>query len=347
MLPKCCAGTVPLLTLTKIPRFPQKIVDLLVADLQNASKQGSCTSIFQSLRSWQGACYYSRVTESSEKDDQFYKVDKGVETMNAMKQIARLFKESKGVATSLVEATATIAVGAVLAGAAVTTGLDAIEAARVETTKEQVKTIGLAVLTFYQDNGVYPGYKVGTVTGPADTTSAKHFVNLVSRNGNYPTDTSGTGGTGGVGWSVGSTPASGPTIIGSLSFDRFGHSVVADSDAIENHLQTNTPADSAAVANKYPARGSGAFGADSTRGWNGPYPADGIPATDSWGGKFLINVTNLNKTNAPAVGNTAVFVISAGTNRTLETKADQLIGSCTGCVTDPKISGDDIAFRVR
>jgi type II secretory pathway pseudopilin PulG len=256
-----------------------------------------------------------------------------------MRQITKLLRESKGVATSLVEATATIAVGAVLAGAAVTTGLDAIEAARVETTKEQVKTIGLAVLTFYQDNGVYPGYKIGTATGPANANATGHFVNLVSRNGNYPTDISAASG-----WSVGASPVSGITTIGNLTINRFGHSVETDSDAIENHLQTNTIDDT--DTNNYPTRGSGNFGSDSTRGWNGSYPADGIPATDSWGGKFLINVTSLNTTSATN-GNIAVFVISAGTNRALETSASQLIGTCATCVTDPEIRGDDIAFRIR
>ena len=92
--------------------------------------------------------------------------------MKSIKRIARLLQGSKGLATSLVEATATIAVGTVLAGTAATVGLDALEAARIATTSGQVSEIGQAVVGFYVDNGVYPGYETGTSTGPADLTFA-------------------------------------------------------------------------------------------------------------------------------------------------------------------------------
>ena len=98
--------------------------------------------------------------------------------------IRQLLKGTKGAATSLVEASATIAVGAVLAGAALGTGGGVVESARIATTSEHVRAIGQAVLAFYQDNAVYPGFQDGTQTGPVDLV----FENLVSLNGTYCTD---------------------------------------------------------------------------------------------------------------------------------------------------------------
>ena len=253
----------------------------------------------------------------------------------AITTIRQLLKGTKGAATSLVEASATIAVGAVLAGAALGTGGDVVESARIATTKEHVTAIGQAVLNFYQDNVVYPGFRDGTQSGPVDLI----FENLASLNGTYCTDASdsdpATAGLQGS-WDVGTTAA--------VGVGRFGDEVEATSDSLENHLQLNTPAND--VTKAYPLRGVGAFGSDDSRGWDGPY-LQNLPSADSWGSKFMINVQELNvghlSTDHVSVNTViAVFAISCGPNQALDTSSVQVVDG-----DNIVVIGDDIGFRIR
>ena len=113
--------------------------------------------------------------------------------MELRKIIKKLLKGTRGVATSLIEATATVAVGAVLAGVAVGSAIDAINDSKIQAAIADVSTIGQGVITFYKDNAFFPLFKVGNATGPSDT----FFNNLVSENGTYPTLDSSIAGTAG------------------------------------------------------------------------------------------------------------------------------------------------------
>ena len=72
--------------------------------------------------------------------------------MTTFRKIASWLRDSKGVATSLIEATATVAVGAVLAGVAVGGAIDAINNSKVQAAIGDVSAIGQGVITFYKDN---------------------------------------------------------------------------------------------------------------------------------------------------------------------------------------------------
>src|SRR6266850_7525109 len=104
--------------------------------------------------------------------------------MNHFKLIEKCIKDAKGVATSLIEATATVAVGAVLAGVAVGGAIDAINDSKIQAAIGDVSSIGQGIITFYKDNAFFPLFKDGNRTGSGDS----FFDDLVSENGTYPTD---------------------------------------------------------------------------------------------------------------------------------------------------------------
>src|SRR5947207_8583047 len=69
--------------------------------------------------------------------------------MEALERFAKWLRNSRGVATSLVEATTTVAIGAVLASVAVGSALDAIDNSKVQAAVADVSTIGQGIITFY------------------------------------------------------------------------------------------------------------------------------------------------------------------------------------------------------
>ena len=257
--------------------------------------------------------------------------------MKAMtNKILSLLKGTKGVATSLIEATATVAVGAVLAGVAVGSAIDAINDSKIQAALADVQVIGQGVITFYKDNSFFPLFKVGNSTGPGD----EFFNNLVSENGTYPTVDSSISGA----WSLNGDVnyADGAAL--------FGHQVLATDDTIEAQLLTNlinrTSADSGLTFtgdDAYPDRGT--IAGDPQRGWSGPYVAT-LSSTDPWGNKYLINVRKLHVKHFQELGSdevlpkVGVIVISAGPNRALETSDAQTGETFT-------VNGDDIVFRIK
>ena len=261
-----------------------------------------------------------------------------------MKTIRKLLRGTRGVATSLIEATATVAVGAVLAGVAVGSAIDAINDSKIQAAIADVSVLGQGLITFYKDNSFFPLFKVGNSTGP----DSAFFNNLVSENGTYPTID--------------------PLIVGNWSTtganyaaasNLFGHQVNVDDDSIEAQLVTNniarTTNDLGVIfqgAEEYPVRGT--IAGDPQRGWSGPYIAT-LSSTDPWGNKYLINVRMLHvkffkddtagQALKTALGGgilpeVAVMVISAGPNRALET-SDRQAGD------DFTVRGDDIVFRIK
>ena len=254
--------------------------------------------------------------------------------------IGKLLKGTRGVATSLIEATATVA--AVLAGVAVGSAIDAINDSKIQAAIADVAVIGQGVINFYKDNSFYPLFQDGTAAGPDDA----FFNNLVSQNGTYPTIDPTISGSWGI--PSGISYAAGAPL--------FGHQVNPTDDSIEGQMVTNNIARTTADAGisftgtaEYPVRGT--IPGNPQRGWSGPYIAT-LSSTDPWGNKYLMNVRMLHvkffedaegtalKVRGEVLPEIAVMVISAGPNRSLETSDRQQGDSFI-------VSGDDIVFRIK
>ena len=255
--------------------------------------------------------------------------------MRTLRRLGRWLKDAKGVATSLIEATATVAVGAVLAGVAVGGAIDAINDSKIQAAIGDSSVIGQGVVSFYTDNSFFPVFKDGNQTGSGDT----FFQDLVSENGTYPTDSSP-----GKFWGIPTTPP----VWDETGF--FCHKPdYSLHDTIEGHLVKNELGRNATKF--YPLRGT--YSGDTRRGWAGPYVGT-LPKTDPWGNKYLINIRELHTghlldtafagthgANGPGnVPKVAVIVLSAGPNRTIETSAEQRFD-------DFVAFGDDIIFRIK
>ena len=263
--------------------------------------------------------------------------------MRTFKKIANWIRDSKGVATSLIEATATVAVGAVLAGVAVGGAIDAINNSKVQAAIGDVQAIGTGLITFYKDNSFFPLFVNGQKTGGGDN----FYGFLASENGTYPTDSSVSSGfatTGATNWSVGngaSTWEGTPGYFGhkpDYTLGPVGHAT------IEGHLLRNILGDPTLAIASYPLRGQ--YIGDPNRGWAGPYITS-LPKTDPWGDKYIINVRNLHAgylrtlvSGTATLPNLAVVVISAGPNRNIETSVDQQFNNFAA-------AGDDILFRIK
>ena len=260
--------------------------------------------------------------------------------MKSIKQIINWLRDSKGVATSLIEATATVAVGAVLAGVAVGGAIDAINNSKVQAAVGDVQAILTGVITFYKDNAFIPAFADGQKTGAGDD----FYGFLVSENGTYPTDS--TVGIDSASWDI---PADSSTTPAWTTEGYFGHKPDYTTGAnghatIEGHLIRNILGDPTLSTAHYPKRGE--YIGDTSRGWSGPYVTS-LPKADPWGDKYIINVRNLHAgylktltgdpTNLPKL---AVIVISAGPDRNIETRVDQPYDSFAP-------AGDDIVARVK
>lgn len=81
----------------------------------------------------------------------------------------------------------------------------------------------------------------------------------------------------------------------------------------------------------------------STHGWNGPYVSTEF-RPDPWGNRYIVNIglaeTSIGVVNELGQPKAAVWVLSAGPNRTLDTPFLQP-------VTAAAVGGDDIAFRIQ
>lgn len=106
--------------------------------------------------------------------------------------------------------------------------------------------------------------------------------------------------------------------------------ITGTSDTLTNQLQANTPG--------YTMRT-----ATSQFGWSGPYLSSDFGA-DAWGNRYMVNVGLLDATTgtqtSTGAAKSAVWVISAGSNGTIETIYAQ---PATTAVT----GGDDIPFRLQ
>ena len=246
----------------------------------------------------------------------------------------KVLTAASGIATSLMEATATVSVGAVLAGVAIGSAIDAINDSKVQAAVADLHALGQGTVTFYKDNFLFPGYRRGTENSPTD----EIYELLVSENGTYPREVPGTN------WTIVATPSQW------ADNRHFGEQPLGHHDTIENHLVENTIGSD--IANRFITRGG--YLGDPSRGWAGPYVTS-LPKTDPWGNKYLINIREAhvrhlsdpafqtihqNFQSEGAIVKTAVFVISAGPNRQLDTNSEQ---SADGFAP----LGDDIIFRIK
>ncbi len=224
--------------------------------------------------------------------------------------LPKTFTNNRGmIATSLMEVVMVVTIVAVIASVAVGSGLDRIDDARMAQANRDTELIGMAVHSFMQDTGLPPAFKSGLATSP----TADIFFVL---------ETEGD-------------PAEDETTTWPTEAD--------ERDLIENHLMMNQPDGSASGYLRV-----GEISYNRQKGWNGPYLTS-LPTSDPWADKYLVNVQFLTPQGVdlvrenltiPTGGRVAVVVLSAGANRTIETRVDQLSESFTAI-------GDDIIFRMQ
>lgn len=216
----------------------------------------------------------------------------------------RFKTDDRGIATSLMEATLVITIAAVLSSVAVAISSDQVTDADIATGSSEVKLIGVSILAFMQDTGYAPAFRSGTAIGPSDP-----FTLILETEGSDPDDTTGT-------WP---SPE--------------------NRDLLDNHLNRNNPAASGLAYVRL-----GEIAHSRFQGWNGPYMSK-LPAADPWGDKYLANTgfltsQGVQSANLPAGRKPAVFVISAGMNRSLETRFLQ-------AADEFQTGGDDLVFRIQ
>ncbi len=216
------------------------------------------------------------------------------------------FDDNRG--TGLVEIVVVISIIAILAGVGGSRLLLSIEDARVARAVSDTEQIAVAILNFAQDTGFAPAYKSGEETSGNDDV----FYVLETDGDDAIDDTN-----------------SWPTDDDEI-------------DRVENHLIENEPDD---AGPSYRRVGEISF--NRHKGWNGPYVSN--LSKDPWGDRYLVNVQFLTPQGVdlvrqslgiPTGGGVAVVVLSAGANRTIETRFDQLNDSFVAL-------GDDIIYRIQ
>lgn len=226
-----------------------------------------------------------------------------------VRALIKQLKDDRGMATSLLETVLVVAIVAVLSSVALVSGIDNLEQARFSRATADTEQIGIAVHTFMQDNGFAPAFKSGAGRDPNDA-----FLVLES---------------------TGDEPA--------VEESFHWPSDAAARDLLENQLIKNRPDGTAAP---YPRVGEISW--NRHKGWNGPYLGK-IPSSDPWNDKYLVNIQMIMpqgvqkaapELTVEAGRHAAVFVISAGPNRKLETRFDQVSDAFAS-------SGDDIVFRIQ
>ena len=189
-------------------------------------------------------------------------------------------------------------------------GMDQIENAKLSRANADTAMIGISIHSFIHDTGFPPAFKAGDTRGPDDQI-----------------------------FQVLETAGSNPGVVGSLHWPEDP----ATHERLENQLIRNRPSDS---DHPYPRMGQIPF--SRFKGWNGPY-VPRIPSSDPWDNKYLVNIQLLTVKGLKMAASTlavgtgqrpAIFVVSAGPNRQIETRFDQTADSFVA-------GGDDIVFRIQ
>jgi type II secretory pathway pseudopilin PulG len=222
---------------------------------------------------------------------------------------ARSIRGESGIATSLLEAALVIAILAIVSTMALMAAMRHLDDARLTRAMGDTETIGISIQRFMQDSGWPPVFKSGDARGPQDD-----IFYLLQSDGSDPI------------------------------FDSSLNWPTTDSrrDRLENQLIKNQPGGMGAP---YPRMGQISY--NRYKGWNGPYTT-AMPSSDPWGDRYFVNVQLLSPKGIQADPNLtlgtgqrpAVFVISAGPNRQLETKFDQVAEAFVA-------GGDDVVFRIQ
>jgi type II secretory pathway pseudopilin PulG len=223
-------------------------------------------------------------------------------------QPQRLLKSEVGAATSLLEAALVIAIVAVVSTVALVGAIEHIDSARLSKAAADTEMIGIAIQRFMYDIGWAPVFKSGDAHGLQDPI----FFALESSGNDAVVDPM-------LHWPTDKTQI----------------------DQFENQLVKNTPGGG---TTPYPRQGELSY--SRFKGWNGPYIT--MPTTDPWGDRYLANVQLLTAkglqqetTLTLATGqHPAIFVVSAGPNKVLETKFDQIAEQFVA-------GGDDIIYRIQ
>ena len=211
----------------------------------------------------------------------------------------------------LMEAVLVIAILAIVSTIALVATMHHIEDARLSRAMADTELIGISIHSFMQDTGWAPVFKSGTARGPEDDM----FLVLQSD---------------------GSDPGADMTLDWPLT-----DAVLRD--RLENQLIKNQPGGSGAP---YPRMGEISY--SRFKGWNGPYVTS-MPSSDPWGDRYFVNIQLLTPKGVQMEQSTltistgqraAVFVVSAGPNRQLETKFDQVANAFAA-------GGDDIVYRIQ
>lgn len=221
---------------------------------------------------------------------------------------AKVVRGQAGAAASLIEAVAVIAILAIVAAIALAATVQHIEDARLARAMADTQMIGIAIQSFMHDTGWPPIFKSGIARSPQDD----FFLVLQS-----------TG--------------SDPGITSSLNWPTDARQI----DRLENQLITNKPGGSGVP---YPRMGQISYA--RFKGWDGPYFTT-LPS-DPWGDRYLVNAQLLSPKGIQmdtsltlGIGQRpAVFVVSAGPNRLLETKFDQIADQFVA-------GGDDVVYRLQ
>ena len=226
-----------------------------------------------------------------------------------MKAAARLVSEN-GLATSLLEAALVIAILAIVSSVALVAAMRHLEDARLSRAMADSEMIGVSIHSFMHDTGWAPVFKDGGARGPEDDM----FLVL-------------------------ETAGSEPIVDESLHWPM----EAVQRDRLENQLMKNKPGETGTA---YPRMGQISY--SRFKGWNGPYTTS-MPSSDPWGDKYFVNVQLLTPKGVQIQHQTltlgtgqrpAVFVVSAGPNRELETRFDQIAEEFVA-------GGDDVVFRIQ
>jgi type II secretory pathway pseudopilin PulG len=233
-----------------------------------------------------------------------------------------MIKDARGVATSLLEAALVVAIAAVISSVALVSGMTNVDNARVSRAQGDTEIIGVAIQSFMTDTGFAPAFKAGNAHSPSDD------IFLVLQ-------------------SSGNEPIADPSLNWPAAFNP-QNPQISQRDFLANQVVTNQPGyvgTSNFAGVPYPRMGQISW--SRYKGWNGPYNAS-VPRSDPWDDKYFVNVQLLTQQGI-AQENTlrlgtgqrpAVFVISAGPNRTIETRFDQTADAFVA-------GGDDIIYRIQ
>jgi type II secretory pathway pseudopilin PulG len=223
---------------------------------------------------------------------------------------ARSIRGEAGAATSLLEAALVIAILAIVSTMALVAAMKHLDDARLSRATADAQMIGISIDSFMHDTGWAPVFKSGTARGPEDDM----FLVLQTDGSEPQADTS-------LNW---------PTED-------------SQRDRLDNQLIKNKPGGTGAA---YPRMGEISYA--RFKGWNGPYTTS-MPSSDPWGDKYFVNIQLLTAKGVQMAHSTltlstgqrpAVFVVSAGPNRQLETRFDQVAEAFAA-------GGDDVVFRIQ